>query len=79
MAKIEDLFKGYDQQKVQEAMRKAKMLSEHPQVQEAFSRVDKKEITEMLRNLNEADKNKLMRMFLDSKNRELLNVIQKLK
>ena len=79
MAKIEDFFKGYDQTQVQEAMRKAKMLSENPQVQEAFSRVDKKEITEMLRNLTEVDKNKLMRMFLDSNNREFLNVIQKLK
>lgn len=79
MAQIEDFFKGYDQSRVQEAMKRAKMLSENPQVQAAFSRVDKKEITEMLRNLTEADKNKLMRTFLNSQNRELMDLIQKLK
>ncbi len=79
MAQIEDFFKGCDQSQVQEAMRRAKILSENPQVQEAFSRVDKKEIIEMLRNLTEVDKNKLMRTFLDSKNRELMDLIRKLK
>lgn len=79
MAGMEDFFKGYDQNVVQEALKRAKILSENPKVQEAMARVDKKEIAEMLRNLTEADKNKLMRSVFDPKNRELMDLIQKLK
>lgn len=79
MAGMEDFFKGYDQNVVQEALKRAKILSENPKVQEAMARVDKKEIAEMLRNLTEADKNKLMRSVFDPKNRELVDLIQKLK
>ena len=65
MVGLEDFFKGYDKARVENAMRRAKLLAENPKVQEAISRVDKKEITSMLRNLSEADKNRLMKSFLE--------------
>lgn len=79
MAGMEDLLKGFDQRRVEEAMKRAKSLSENPQVQAAFSRVDKKELETMIRNLSQSDKNQLMRTFLQGQNRELVDLIQKLK
>lgn len=79
MAGLEDLFKGYDKSRVEQAMKRAKILSEHPQVQEAFSRVDKEEIAGMLRNLTAADKNQLMNTFMKAQNRELVELLKKLK
>lgn len=79
MAGLEDLFKGYDKARVEQAMQRAKALSEHPQVQEAFSRVDKEDITKMLRSMTAADKNQLMNTFMKGQSRELVELLKKLK
>ncbi len=79
MTGLEELFKNCDQQKLKEALSRAKMLSENPQVQQAMSRVDKQEILEMLRTLGEQDKQKLMQSFFQTNHRELIHLISKLK
>lgn len=79
MAGLEDLFKGYNRSQVEQAMKRAKMLSENPQVQQAFARVDQEDIINMLRNLSSTDKNELMKTFLKSENRELVELLKKLK
>ena len=79
MADFSEFLKGYDENRVQDAMKKAKMLSENPRVQEAFARVDKEEIVKVLRNFNDTDKKQLMKTFLNSNNQELIRLIQKLK
>lgn len=79
MGGLEDLLKSYDSNEVQKAMQKAKMLSQNPQVQQAFSRVDQKEVIAMIKNLNEMDKKKLLNSFLKSENQEFLNLIKKLR
>ena len=79
MAEISDLFRGYDEKRLEAAMKRAKMLSEHPQVQEAFSRVDREEIVKMIRNFNDKDKKELMKTFLNSNNQELIRIIANLK
>lgn len=79
MAGLEDFFKGYDKARVENAMNRAKLLAEHPKVQEALSRVDKKEITQMLRTLSEEDKNRLMKSFLEMEGREFSELLKKMK
>ncbi|MBP3447547.1 MAG: hypothetical protein J6K51_00820 [Clostridia bacterium] len=79
MAGLEDFFKGYNRSQVEQAMKRAKMLSENPQVQQAFARVDQEDIINMLRNLSSTDKNELMKTFLKSENRELVELLKKLK
>ncbi len=79
MAGLEDFFKGYDKARVESAMNRAKLLAEHPKVQEALSRVDKKEITQMLRTLSEEDKNCLMKSFLEMEGREFSELLKKMK
>ncbi|MBO5407817.1 MAG: hypothetical protein J6A61_00200 [Clostridia bacterium] len=79
MAELSELFRGYDEKRLEAAMNRAKLLSENPQVQEAFSRVDREEIVRMLRNFNDMDKNKLMKTFLKSNNQELIRIISNLK
>lgn len=79
MAGLEDFFKGYDKARVESAMNRAKLLAEHPKVQEALSRVDKKEITQMLRTLSEEDKNRLMKSFLEMEGREFSELLKKMK
>ncbi len=79
MAGLEDFFKGYDKARVENAMRRAKLLAENPQVQEALSRVDKKEITNLLRSLSETDKNRLMKSFLEMENQEFSELLKKMK
>ena len=79
MAELSDIFKGYDPKKVQEAMKKAKMLSQNPRVQEAFSRVDQEEIVHALKNFDDMDKRRVLNTFLKGDNRELIRLIKSLK
>ncbi len=79
MAEISEIFKGYDNKRIEDAMRRAKLLSENPMVQEAFSRVDRDEIVQLIRNFNDKDKKELMKTFLQSNNQELIRIISQLK
>lgn len=79
VAELSDIFKGYDPKKVQEAMKKAKMLSQNPRVQEAFSRVDQEEIVHALKNFDDMDKRRVLNTFLKGDNRELIRLIKSLK
>ena len=79
MAGWEELFKGMDQQKVKSAMARAKTLSENPTVQQAFARMDQKEIADMIRSLSNQDKNQLLKNLFQSKNKDFLNIIDKMK
>lgn len=79
MAGWEDLFKGMDQSKVKSAMARAKALSENPTVQQAFARMDQKEITDMIRSLSAQDKNQLLKILFQSRNQDFLEVISQMK
>ena len=79
VAELSELFRGYDEKRLEAAIKRAKLLSENPQVQEAFSRVDREEIVRMLRDFNDMDKNKLMKTFLKSNHQELIRIISNLK
>ncbi len=79
MAGWEDLFKGMDQSRVKSAMARAKVLSENPTVQQAFSRMDQKEIMDAIRSLSSEDKNRLLKTLFQSKNRDFLKVIEQMK
>lgn len=79
MAGWEDLFKGMDQSRVKSAMARAKALSENPTVQQAFSRMDQKEIMDAIRSLSSEDKNRLLKTLFQSKNRDFLKVIEQMK
>lgn len=75
----EELFRGMDQTKVESAMKRAKALSENPTVQQAFARMDQKEITRMIRSLSNQDKNQLLQSLFQSKNKDFLKIIEQLK
>ena len=75
----EELFRGMDQTKVESAMARAKALSENPTVQQAFARMDQKEITRMIRSLSNQDKNQLLQSLFQSKNKDFLKIIEQLK
>lgn len=79
MSGWEELFRGMDQTKVKSAMEKAKTLSENPTVQQAFARMDQKEIANMIRTLSTQDKNQLLKSLFQSKNKDFLRVIEQMK
>ena len=79
MSGWEELFRGMDQSKVKSAMERAKVLSENPTVQRAFARMDQKEIANMIRSLSEQDKNRLLKSLFQSKNKDFLEIIERLK
>ena len=79
MAGWEELFRGMDQTKVKSAMERAKAISENPTVQQAFARMDQKEIINALRSLSNQDKNRLLKILLQSKNKDFLQMIDQLK
>ncbi|MBE7019275.1 MAG: hypothetical protein E7413_05315 [Ruminococcaceae bacterium] len=79
MSSWEELFRGMDQGKVKSAMERAKALSENPTVQQAFARMDQKEIANMIRSLSEQDKNRLLKSLFQSKNKDFLEIIDRLK
>ena len=79
MAGWEELFRGMDPEKVKAAMERAKALSENPTVQQAFSRMDQKDVTDMLRSLSNQDKNQLLKSLFQTKNKHFLNMIDRMK
>ena len=79
MAGWEELFRGMDPKKVEQAMKRAKALSENPTVVQAFSRMDQKDVTDMLRSLSNQDKNQLLKSLFQSKNKDFLNMIDRMK
>ena len=79
MSSWEELFRGMDQRKVKSAMERAKVLSENPTVQQAFARMDQKEIADMVRSLSNQDKNRLLKSLFQSKNKDFLEIIDRLK
>ncbi len=79
MAGWEELFRGMDPKKVKSAMERAKALSENPTVQQAFSRMDQKDIADMLRSLSNQDKNQLLKSLFQSQNKDFLNMIDRMK
>ena len=79
MSGWEELFRGMDQAKVKSAMERAKALSENPTVQQAFSRMDQKEIINAIRSLSNQDKNRLFKILFESKNKDFLQAIDRLK
>ena len=79
MADMEELFRGMDQRKVKTAMERAKVLSENPMVQQAFAQMDQKEIADMIRSLSKQDKNLLLKSLFQSKNKDFLQMIERLK
>lgn len=79
MSGWEELFRGMDQRKVKSAMERAKVLSENPTVQQAFARMDQKEIADMVRSLSNQDKNRLLKSLFQSKNKDFLEIIDQLK
>lgn len=79
MAGWEELFRGMDQETLNRAMTRAKALSENPTVQQAFARLDKQDVSDMLRSLSNQDKNQLLKSLFQSKNKDFLNMIEHLK
>ena len=79
MADMEELFRGMDQRKVKTAMERAKVLSENPMVQQAFAQMGQKEIADMIRSLSKQDKNLLLKSLFQSKNKDFLQMIERLK
>ena len=75
----EEFFRGMDQTKVESAMKRAKALSENPTVQQAFARMDQKEITQMIRSLSNQDKNQLLQSLFQAKNKDFLKILEQLK
>lgn len=79
MSDWEELFRGMDQAKVKSAMERAKALSENPTVQQAFARMDKKEVANMIRTMSNQDKNQVLKNLFQLKNKDFINLIEQLK
>ena len=79
MQNFDNLFKGFDQRKVAEAIKQAKILVNDPDVKKAFSGVSKSEMEAMLSKLDAQDKDKLIDSMLKSDNNGISELIKKIK
>ena len=76
MESLKKLFKNVDSKSLNEAVMKAQTLSKNPQIRNAFSNADLSKLSNIISNLSENDKQKIMRELNNPKNAQLLNAIK---
>lgn len=76
MESLKKMFKNVDSKRLNEAVLKAQTLSKNPQIRNAFSNADLSNLSNMISNLNENDKQRILRELGNPKNVQLLNAIK---
>ena len=79
MNNIENLFKGFDKNKVVEAMKKAEILAKNDDLKKVFSGADKNKIMELFKNLNPNNQNEVMNALLRSDTKGISELLRKIK
>ena len=75
-SKFANMFSGVDPKKLEEAIKKAEILSKNPKICEAFSKTDSKKIASIISNMSGEDKKRLINEILSPDNAELIKLIK---
>ena len=75
---LEKIFSGVPKEKLENAVKKAEILSKNPEVRNSFSKISDAQIRSMLSALNDGDKRKIISMINNSGNKEIMDLIKTL-
>ena len=78
-ADLERIFSGIPKDKLEAAIKKADVLSKNPDVRNKFSKISENDIKTMLSALSGNDKEKLASSLGNGNNREIVELIKRLK